>query len=180
MSDRTANLLGVVSLAIADQIRDSLQETLRHSGETPAALVVIGYDTGLSNDALRKVLGLSHPGTVRLVDRLVADGLAQRRQGRDKRAVALYLTPAGHAVRAALLDQRIEAIQSFFAGLSREEVSVLDSLLHKLLASMNATDLERQSLCRLCKDSVCDNCPIPANFRSERVETGAESERVSP
>ncbi len=53
------------------------------------AIVVIGYGLGPSNDQLRRILGLSNPGAVRLVNRLVADGLVERREGRDRRAVAL-------------------------------------------------------------------------------------------
>jgi MarR family transcriptional regulator, negative regulator of the multidrug operon emrRAB len=34
-----------------------------------------------------------------------------------------------------------------------------------MLSSMETTDLQRCSLCRLCDESVCTNCPIPANFR---------------
>ena len=43
MMDRTANLLGVVGLAIADRVAEGAREILRHAGATPAALVVIGY-----------------------------------------------------------------------------------------------------------------------------------------
>ena len=73
MIDYASNLLGVVGLAIADRIQENTQTILKHSGETPAALVVIGYGFGPSNDTLRRILGLSHSGTVRLVDRLVED-----------------------------------------------------------------------------------------------------------
>ena len=81
MIDRTANLLGAVGLAVADRIENTTREILSHAGATHAALVVIGHGTGPSNDQLRRVLGLSHPGTVRLVDRLVADGLVERQLG---------------------------------------------------------------------------------------------------
>nr|WP_239479307.1 MarR family winged helix-turn-helix transcriptional regulator [Lichenicola cladoniae] len=66
------------------------------SSKTNAAVVIIGHATGLSIDELRRVLGLSYPGTVRLVDRLVAAGLSVRSKAlRDRRAVALVLTEAG-------------------------------------------------------------------------------------
>ncbi|EAQ29411.1 MarR family transcriptional regulatory protein [Erythrobacter sp. NAP1] len=167
MIDRTANLLGVVGLAVADRIEQAAREILNHAGETPAALVVIGYGMGPSNDALRRTLGLSHSGTVRLTDRLVADGLVERRKGDDKRAVALFLTAEGMAAREKLLDGRIAAITPLLEGLEREDVAQLDGLLHRLLASLETSDLERRTLCRLCKDSVCTNCPIPADFRTE-------------
>lgn len=164
--DRTANLLGVVGLAVASRIEATAREVLKHSGETPAAIVVIGYGLGPSNDELRAILKLSHPGAVRLIDKLVADGLVERRRGQDKRKVALYLTDAGHAVREELLKSRLTAIRPFVEVLSPEDQQTLDAMLHRMLTAMEPCDSERRSLCRLCDDSVCTTCPIPADFRS--------------
>ena len=164
MTNRTANLLGVVGLAVADRIEAAARDILSHAGETPAALVVIGYGTGPSNDQMRRVLGLSHPGTVRLIDRLVADGLVERREARDKRAIALYLTKRGKALREELLKERLGAIRSLLAPLSVGEQETFAALLHKMLSSMETTDMERRTLCRLCDNRVCSNCPIPADF----------------
>jgi DNA-binding MarR family transcriptional regulator len=166
MIDRTANLLGVVGLAIAGRIEAAARQILGHAGETPAAVVVIGYGLGPSNDELRRILGLSHPGSVRLVDRLVADGLVERRQGRDKRAIALFLTERGEILRDELLLGRLATIRPLLAPLSGADQEALASLLHKILAAMDTTDLERCHLCRLCDDRVCTDCPIPADFRS--------------
>lgn len=166
MIDRTANLLGVVSLAITDRIEQTACAILNHGGETPAALVVIGYGLGPSNDQLRRILGLSHPGSVRLVDRLVAAGLVERRAGRDKRAIALFLTDQGVAAREALLKGRLAAIRPLLEPLSGVEQEELGRLLHKMLSGLGATDVQRCSLCRLCDDRVCSNCPIPADFRT--------------
>ena len=163
MIDHTANLLGAVGLAVADRIEETARDVLSHAGETPAALVVIGHGLGPSNDQLRRVLGLSHPGTVRLVDRLVADGLVERREGRDRRAIALYLSKRGHAVREELLKGRLAAIRPLLAPLSSREQERLAALLHKMLASMETTEAERRTLCRLCDDRACTDCPIPAD-----------------
>lgn len=168
MIDLTANLLGVVGLAVADRIEGTTRDILKHSGETPAALVVIGYGLGPSNEQLRRILGLSHPGSVRLIDRLVADGLVERRDARDKRAIALYLTEKGTALREKLLNGRIAAIRPFLTRLTEAEQESLAALLHTMLSSMETTDLERCTLCRLCDDRVCTNCPIPADFRNQK------------
>jgi MarR family transcriptional regulator, negative regulator of the multidrug operon emrRAB len=169
--DRTANLLGVVGLAVADRIEEAARDILSHAGETPAAVVVIGYGLGPSNDQLRRILGLSHPGSVRLVDRLVADGLVERRKGRDRRAVALYLTKSGETLREKLLKGRLAAIRPLLVPLLRRDQEALASLLHKILSSMPTTDLERCNLCRLCDDRVCKDCPIPADFRNQQPAT---------
>ena len=167
MIERTANLLGVVSLTVAGSIEQSARDILNRAGETPAAIVVIGYGFGPSNEQLRRILGLSHPGSVRLVDRLVADGLAERRQGDDRRSISLHLTQAGEEAREKILRGRIAAITPFLGGLSDKDRATLDTILHRLLASMGASDLQKQSLCRLCDESVCVDCPIPADFRKD-------------
>ena len=169
MIDRTANLLGAVGLAVADRIENTARAILNHAGETPAALVVIGYGLGPSNDQLRRILGLSHPGSVRLVDRLVADELVERREGRDRRAIALYLTERGAVLREKLLIGRLAAIRPLLMSLTESEQGVLAELLHKMLASMETTDLDRCRLCRLCDDRVCSDCPIPADFRNQKA-----------
>ena len=166
MIDRTANLLGVVALAVADRIEETARDILNHAGETPAALVVIGYGLGPSNDQLRRILGLSHPGSVRLIDRLVADALVERR---DKRAIALYLTEQGASLREKLLKGRLAAIKPFMMTLTETEQGALAALLNKILSAMETTDLERCTLCRLCDDRVCSDCPIPADFRNQRL-----------
>lgn len=163
MIDRTANLLGAVGLAVADRIEATALDILGRVGETPAALVVIGYGFGPSNDQLRRILGLSHPGSVRLVDRLVADGLVERREGRDRRAIALHLTERGAALREKLLEGRLAVIRPLLEPLTASEREALDALLHRLLSSMETTSLDRCTLCRLCDDRVCGNCPIPAD-----------------
>ena len=164
MDDQTTNLLGVVGLAVADRIGNAAQEILKHSGETPAALVVIGYELGPTNDQLRNVLGLSHSGTVRLVDRLVKDGLVVRREGSNKREIALYPTKRGKMLREEILKERLSAIRPLLETLNPDERETLDGLLHKMLSSLETTDLERRTLCRLCDNRVCKNCPIPADF----------------
>lgn len=169
MIDRTANLLGAVGLAVADRIEETARAILNHAGETPAALVVIGYGLGPSNDQLRRILGLSHPGAVRLVDRLVGDGLVERRQGRDRRAIALHLTDMGKERRERLLSKRLAAIRPLVAPLTVAEQETLGALLEKILCSMQPTDLERCRLCRMCDDRVCSDCPIPAEFRDAQL-----------
>jgi len=163
MTLRTANLLGALSLAVVDRIEAAAREILDHGGETPAALVVIGYGSGLSNDRLRRVLGRSHPGAVRLVDRLVTDGLVERGPGRDGRQVALHLTKRGRQVRSQLLASRLSTIGPMIGSLDLSEQKALADLLHKVLARMDTSEMQRFAICRLCDDRVCDDCPLPTS-----------------
>ena len=97
----------------------------------------------------------------------MADGLAERRPGRDRRAVALHLTAAGEALREDLLGGRLASIRPLLLTLTPAEQDTLAGLLHKMLATLPTTDLDRCNLCRLCDDRVCTDCPIPADFRSQ-------------
>lgn len=156
-----ANLLGALSLAVMDRIELGAREVVGRGGETPAALVVIGYGQGMTNDTLRRILGLSHSGTVRLVDRLVSDRLVERRPGRDGREVALYLTAAGAATRNDLMASRLSAVSAILDVLSPAEARQLGTLVHKLLARQDTSELDRFTICRMCDDRVCTKCPLP-------------------
>ena len=155
MQDRTANLLGALGLAVADRIAEIALEVLDRAGETPAALVVIGYGLGPSNDQLRRILGLSHPGMVRLVDRLVADGLVERQVGRDRGGGPAFLLPNGHEGRERPPAGPPAPVNAQLSPLGAEEEESLGLLLSRILAGLPSSDLERCHLCRMCDDRVC-------------------------
>jgi DNA-binding MarR family transcriptional regulator len=161
MKTSIANLLGALSLAVMDRIEQGAREVVGHGGETPAALVVIGYGQGMSNDKLRRILGLSHSGAVRLVDRLVSDQLVERRPGRDGREVALYLTAIGAEIRNNFMASRISAVGSLLGVLSSDETKRLGALIRELLARQDTSELDRFTICRMCDDRVCRDCPLP-------------------
>lgn len=146
---------------MSDRIHQILDETTKRVGETAAAIVVLGYAPGLSIEPLRQVLGLSHPGTVRLVDRLAEDGLVERRKADDGRAVALHLTHKGSGLRRRLINQRRGALESALQGLTNEERASLGTLLSKVLENLPASEMDKHNICRLCEVRLCESCPIP-------------------
>jgi DNA-binding MarR family transcriptional regulator len=154
------NLLGALSLAVMDRIEQGARDVIGHAGETPAALIVIGYGP-ITNDKLRRILGLSHSGTVRLVDRLVSDRLVERRPGKDGREVALHLTAKGAASRKDLLTSRISAVASFVDVLSPSKRKRLGELIREVLAKQDTSEMDRFTICRMCDNGVCSNCPLP-------------------
>jgi DNA-binding MarR family transcriptional regulator len=166
--DSTANLLGALSLGVADLVRTTVDTVTGHAGETPAALVTIAAEPGLGVTALSRALGLSQPGAVRLVDRLVADGLVTRSAGRDGRAVALALTPAGETRVAGLRDARLAALEGVIAGLDADDRATLDRIARSLLDAMTTDRLRAFGLCRLCDWETCfaRGCPVERKFRA--------------
>ena len=164
MEPEIANWLGALSLAVTDRIERGARDIMGHSGETPAALVVIGYGPGMTNDKLRRILGLSHSGAVRLVDRLVSDRLVERRPGTDGREVALHLTAKGAATRKELLASRISAVASILDVLSASERKRLGELIRAVLARQDTSEMERFTICRMCDNRLCTSCPLPTSL----------------
>lgn len=158
---RTANLLGAAVLGLHDELRQAVEQRSGHGGESAAALCALGHQPGLSNDCLSRLLGLTHTGTVRLIDRLIDDGLVERRRAdHDGRVAALYLTDAGEAVRREVLDEREATLAPLVAGLSERDQQTLGILLEKLLIAGSRDDTHKLRICRLCDSAACSNCPI--------------------
>lgn len=155
------NTVGALSLAIADIIHQSTQQEAPETGPAAAALALLGHEPGMSIERLRRSLGMSHPGTVRLVDRLVAEGVVERKQVEtDRRAVALYLTPAGSVSCASVLAARQERVSQILEVLDPAEREILERITEKLLSNM-VKDLDHAySMCRLCDAAACMNCPV--------------------
>lgn len=159
--NRTANLLGALALGVVDEVRAASAREVHHAGGAPAALVLLGHEPGLTNDALAKLLSLTHTGAVRLVHKLVVEGLVERRlHPADRRAVSLYLTSSGETARLNILGRRSLPLTSLLTKLTDEERSQLTPLLEKLLRALVRNDLHALSICRLCDDGACQNCPI--------------------
>ncbi len=161
--DRTTNLLGALALGITDRIQSGMKDALERTGESAAAIIVLGYAPGLSVEVLRQVLDRSHPGTVRLIDRLEKDGLVVRRKAEDGRAVALHLTRRGGKLRQQLMDRRLDTLEEALEGFTAKERQVLGDLLSKVLTNLPETEMAKHRICRLCSVSTCNNCPIPGN-----------------
>ena len=159
------NIIGALSLAVSDAVHVSTQEKAPEVGPAAAAIALLGHEPGMSIERLRRALRLSHPGAVRLVDRLVAEGVVERRQAEtDRRAVALHLTSVGMGSCALVLAVRHERIARALEVLDPNEREILGQLTEKLLRSL-VRDLDQAySVCRLCDASVCIDCPVAAGL----------------
>ena len=161
---RCANLLGATSLSIAERIREAVEREVGIGGAVPAALVTIDAYPGHNIEQLRAALGISQPGTVRLVDRLERQGWATRHPG-EGRAVALALTPAGRRIVKRLLVARDAALAEMLAPLDPGDRGELMPLLEKLMAAQTHERRDLEHLCRLCQRRACQHCPVADALR---------------
>jgi MarR family transcriptional regulator, negative regulator of the multidrug operon emrRAB len=160
-SARTANLLGAHALVVADRMR------LAAGMELSSAAVLSALETfadGASIDQLRRVLGLSHSGGVRIVNRLEGQGLvARERDPADGRAVRLHLTPEGDRAARRVLAARRAALAELLEPLDARQTADLERLLERLLAAATGEREAANRICRLCEPNVCghpDRCPV--------------------
>jgi MarR family transcriptional repressor of emrRAB len=171
---RQANLLAVLALGVSDRVRQAAEEAAGHGSAAPAALVALHeFLDGASIDQLRRVVGLTPSGAVRLIDKLSEAGLVRRGPGRDGRSVAVTLTRRGGQAARRIVAGRLRAAETVLAGLSSDEQEMLTPLLERLLQQLTAARLaEREEartpaggwLCRLCDFSACrrdvGECPV--------------------
>jgi DNA-binding MarR family transcriptional regulator len=169
-ASRDRNVVAAWAVALTDVVRSAVEKSTGMAGSGPAALVAIVADPGMSIDELRRILDLTHPGTVRLVDRLVDNGWVLRRHGTG-RTVLLVPTTSGRKAERSLALAREQAVADLLAGMSERDVHTVADLVAPVLArTVNDIDAMRR-LCRLCNRDVCDSCPADA------PSTAADAER---
>ncbi len=186
--ERTLNMLGALSVVVADRVNSSVEAVAAMGPSAPAALAALHeFLDGGSVTQLSSVLGLTHSGTVRLVDRLCSEGLVRRADGQDGRAVSVVLTRAGRRRAAQVLRARTECLDPLLSGVTAAELAQLLPLLEKMLGAVTRERIaERTSgaqdrpppwLCRLCDFAACGRsegrCPVNSAATSPQSEAGA-------
>jgi DNA-binding MarR family transcriptional regulator len=170
--DRPGNLLGALSLSVADRTSDAVGDSVGQSGTGAIALSALHqFLDAPSVDLLRRVLGLTPSGTVRLVDRLQEARYVTRRPGRDGRTVSLRLTAAGRRAAERVSAARAEVLQDALSVLDPGEREVFDELASRVLVGLMRGPGAVRWMCRLCDMSACGReegrCPV-ANAARER------------
>jgi DNA-binding MarR family transcriptional regulator len=168
---RDANLLGALGIVLSDALADAAQLA---GGASPAAALVALYGTsaGGTIDALAGRIGLSHSGAVRLVDRLVREGLVERRRGADQRSAALVLTPQGRRAAREVLSRRDANLHVLLGLLTDDQRTAAVELVQALLGAVGREDGAESRVCRLCDLEACGRsrgrCPVAPPARRRR------------
>ena len=159
-ANRERNLLGAWALVVSDAVRDGIEAVVGAGGAAPAALVTIAAFPGQTMEELRRALEISQPGTLRLVERLTAEGLVERRVSAEARGAGLVLTAQGQSLVDRLLQEREQALSSLLAALDAAERAELARLVEKALWSRAADGRDPRHICRVCDRGVCERCPV--------------------
>lgn len=172
---RTADVLGAVALALTDRLSEAVGMPMSDAAALSALRHVLGSP---SIQVLGEVVGISHSGAVRLVDRLAAAGHVTRAPGPDGRTTAVTLTAAGTAAATAVSAARRAVLDAALAGLRPEDLTILDRILGELAVGMMRGPGATRWICRLCDTGACGryrgSCPIGRELqrRSDRQGSG--------
>jgi DNA-binding MarR family transcriptional regulator len=177
--DRAGNLLGALSLSVADRTSDAVGDAAGQSETAAIALSALHqFLDRPSVGLLRQVLGLTPSGTVRLLDRLQDAGYVTRRPGRDGRSVSVHLTAAGRRAAERVAASRAEVLEEALSPLSPAERGAFEDALSRVLPGLIRGPGATRWMCRLCDMTACGreegNCPV-ARAARERYASGAAS-----
>lgn len=162
---RTANMLAAFAGEITERVEAAIKNHPNQTDSASAALNIIGFWEGITNAQLARALKLSHTATVRLVDKLEAQGLVEARAGNDKRATHLHLTDTGRSALLPMLTARCAAVERYITVLTPAEEQQLSGLLEKLMRPLGTDAYTVCHFCRLCDLAACpaDRCPMHAH-----------------
>jgi MarR family transcriptional regulator, negative regulator of the multidrug operon emrRAB len=170
---RLANLLGALATGVTDGMHDAMCVAAQMDVVSASALVaLLDFSPGGSIRTLGEVVGLTHSGAVRLVDRLVLAGYVLRRQGQDGRARAITLTARGATLARRVRRARERAIAQSLESFSGTERVRLTEYCERLVSALTRQRLEERAaghapmggaLCRSCDFAACgrdaQRCP---------------------
>jgi DNA-binding MarR family transcriptional regulator len=160
-----ANLVGALALAVVDRTTEAVADAAGYSLSGSAALSALRHIVEVpSIERLSQVLGLSHSGTVRLVDRLEREGYVRRERGVDGRSAAVALTPDGREAAIRVTKARAELLDTVLGPLTPAERETLGDLVGRILVGMMREPGATRWTCRLCDTGACERhtggCPL--------------------
>ena len=141
--DSVRRAVGIKLAIIARQLRHRFDERIDKMGMTRAKWILIAAAARLPGATQRMIasqLEVTDVTAGRLIDRVCADGLLERRENPlDRRAYCVHLTPAAQPI----LEQLAEAAEGFetetFADIDEDDLVRLDELLAKIARNLGAT-----------------------------------------
>ena len=129
--------VGYLLHQLATSMRRRIEQAMAAHDLTAAQWVPLwklARDGECSAQALAREIDIDAGAATRLVGRLAAKGLVERRRSAaDRRIVMLQLTPAGRAVAAHVPQVLAEVNNAYLRGFSRDEWGQLKALLRRML-----------------------------------------------
>lgn len=164
-----ANKLG----ALGAMIRDRTETSLAGLSPSAAALLsMLHFKPGLTTTELARIVDVSQPTAVRLIDGLEQQALIARGKS-EGRVTPLTLTKAGHAKVMELHAHRLAALDELLRVLPPDERRLFVSLMDTILAGATTSRAFARTTCRLCEHDLCGPEVCPIGCRAAELEKEA-------
>ncbi|WP_328466707.1 MarR family winged helix-turn-helix transcriptional regulator [Streptomyces sp. NBC_00448] len=127
---------------VAKESRTFFEEELSKSGATFATwttLATLKLEGPMIQRALAKFLSIEGPTLSRHLEAMERRGLVVRnREGSDRRAATVALTPEGERMCTAIETVALKSQEQMLAGLSADDIELLGTLLDRVLANVTS------------------------------------------
>jgi MarR family transcriptional regulator for hemolysin len=102
-----------------------------------AMIAVVARHPGATQRMIAEALEMSEASAGRLIDRLCADGLLERRdRDDDRRARAVYLTEAAEPLLAKLAEIAKDSEERMFKGFSDDDLDRMQDFVDRIYANI--------------------------------------------
>lgn len=133
--------MGLRFTVIARRLRNTFDRQVANLNVTRsqwATIAVVSTNSGASQRTIAEALEMTEASAGRLIDRLCADGLLERRERHDdRRARAVYLTPAAEPLLAKLATIASLGEARMFKGFNDEELDILAGFLDRIYENVS-------------------------------------------
>lgn len=127
---------------IARHLRNRFDQSVTKLGVTRSQwtlIAVVSTRPGLTQRTIAEILEISEAAAGRLIDRLCAEGLLERKaRSDDRRAYSVYVTEAAKPYLETLAGIARRNEEETFSGLSEDQLEQLDLLLALVYANVAA------------------------------------------
>jgi len=132
IEDSLGYLVNRVARVMAQQLADELRPSGIGIGQW-AVLLFLWAGDGVTQAKLARLVAIEPPTVVRTIDRMVRDGLVERRPDpADGRVSRIHLTPKARSLRDELVPKAIGINERNLARLTADEAGTLRRLLGRL------------------------------------------------
>ena len=176
-SQHAANVIGALSLGLADRIVAETEALIGAGANSPAALILIGSRPDLTIDDLRHGVKLTHSATVRTVMRLKNAGLVEKHPGEDGRSVYLRLSAKGRRDMTRALRLREKILADALAALTASELKQFGAMAARVLPKVVPDTVAVDAICRLCDGKVCPDAMCPLTPERDARQAADEQRR---
>ena len=129
---------------VTRQMRKHFDEAIAELGVTRSqwtVIAVVSTRPGATQRLIAERLEISEASAGRLVDRLIVEGMVERKPKEDdRRAHAIFLTKKGEQLTGKLSDVAALSENSAFAGIDDDQLQQMNLLLDAIQANLGNPD----------------------------------------